>query len=47
MGNILAITNVYVNLKRAPQWLIQQLQEEDFLKGKTPEFSPDVWEDEE
>ena len=28
-------------------WLCYELTEDDFLIGKTPEFSPDVWEDEE
>ncbi len=28
-------------------WLSYELTEDDFLMGKTPEFFPDVWEDEE
>lgn len=31
----------------AQDWLSYELTEDDFLIGKTPEFSPDVWEDEE
>jgi len=28
-------------------WLSYEFAEDDFLIGKKPEFSPDVWEDEE
>ena len=28
-------------------WLRYEFTEDDFLIGKTPEFFPDVWEDEE
>ncbi len=28
-------------------WLRYELTEDDFLQGKTPEFFPDIWEDEE
>lgn len=28
-------------------WLRYELTEDDFLVGKKPEFSPDLWEDEE
>jgi hypothetical protein len=28
-------------------WLLYELTEDDFLLGKTPEFFPDVWEEDE
>jgi len=30
-----------------PDWLYQEVQEDDFLMGKTPQEFPDTWEEEE
>jgi hypothetical protein len=32
---------------QVPDWLYQEIEEVDFLMGKTPQDFPDIWEDEE
>jgi len=32
---------------KVPDWLYQEVQEDDFLMGKTPKDLPDTWEEEE
>jgi len=37
----------YRSQSKVPNWLYQEIQEDDFLMGKTPQELPDSWEEEE
>jgi hypothetical protein len=46
MKNKAPVMNERIQTK-VPDWLYQEIQEDDFLMGKTPKDLPDTWEDEE
>jgi len=47
MRKNLMIEKTFVREPEVQDWMTYEFAEEDFLLGKKPEFSPDLWEDEE
>ena len=47
MKKVTEIQKTFVREPVINEWMRYEFAEEDFLIGKKPQFSPDVWEDEE